>query len=315
MSSMFLAKLVPLASLFVSGVWAQLDMAECKTGYDWNRNSLGQDPCTVGSTLDATCRGLVVYNYPPLNASQYYLPPRKDHDGDLKCDCNTVMYNLYMACASCQEGEIYSWTAWIAACESVYVAQYPGDIPQGTAVPRWVYSNVTASVNQTYNQPLMISIGRDPEELPNQLTTVISSSTSPGKTTLGPSITKSSTGQPSPTNDSSNNTTKSERNVGAIVGGVVGSVVPLTILAVGAFFYARHRRHQQAPQQIQNADAMDPFNQRQTSMYGPPMASSPFTPYNPSDPSTFPPQSPQSSVTYTTAVHNARGTYSGVPEV
>ena len=61
--------------------------------------------------MDASCRGLgestylfldsflrisicylVLYNYPPLNASQYYLPPRKDHSGDLTCDCNTVMY-------------------------------------------------------------------------------------------------------------------------------------------------------------------------------------------------------------------------------
>ena len=32
------------------------------------------------------------YTYPPLNSSQYYLPPSATHDGDLTCDCNTVMY-------------------------------------------------------------------------------------------------------------------------------------------------------------------------------------------------------------------------------
>ena len=32
------------------------------------------------------------YEYPPINGSQYYLPPRQDHSGDLACDCNTVMY-------------------------------------------------------------------------------------------------------------------------------------------------------------------------------------------------------------------------------
>ena len=32
---MFLIKVVPLISLFVSGVWAQLDMAQCKAGYEW----------------------------------------------------------------------------------------------------------------------------------------------------------------------------------------------------------------------------------------------------------------------------------------
>ena len=41
-----------------------------------------EDPCLLP----------VVYTYPPLNASQYYLPPKKDHSGDLTCDCNTVMY-------------------------------------------------------------------------------------------------------------------------------------------------------------------------------------------------------------------------------
>ena len=35
---------------------------------------------------------LAIYNYPPLNASQYYVAPKKSHSGDLKCDCNTVMY-------------------------------------------------------------------------------------------------------------------------------------------------------------------------------------------------------------------------------
>ena len=63
--------------------------------------------------LDAACRGLgestrflyffrttpehfcllsAVYTYPPLNSSQYYIPPREGNPGDLTCDCNTVMY-------------------------------------------------------------------------------------------------------------------------------------------------------------------------------------------------------------------------------
>ena len=63
--------------------------------------------------LDASCRGLgnftlctcnrpfvnehfrlssAEYPYPPLNASQRYLPPDSNHAGDLMCDCNTVMY-------------------------------------------------------------------------------------------------------------------------------------------------------------------------------------------------------------------------------
>ena len=33
-----------------------------------------------------------VYDYPPLNTSQHYLPPVADDSGNLDCDCNTVMY-------------------------------------------------------------------------------------------------------------------------------------------------------------------------------------------------------------------------------
>jgi len=303
---MFLAKVVPLVFLSVSGVWAQFDMAQCQTGFEWNRNSLGQDPCTVGSMLDASCRSLVVYSYPPLNASQYYLPPRADHSGDLDCDCNTVMYNLYMACASCQSGQIYSWTAWIAACQVLAVARYPKTLPQGTAVPHWAYFNVTSATNQTYDQATMIALGPNPEETPPPASTLSISSTS--RTSSG---TGTSTALPVPTSDSSNN----GPNVAAIVGGVVGSIVPLTILAVVAFFYMRHRRQQQAQPKMLNQDGMDSYEQRPTSMYGPGYTSAPFTTYNPSDPTTFPPQSPQSSVTYTTPIHPTRGTYSGAPEV
>jgi len=37
MTSMFLAKVIPLVSLFISGAWAQFDMAKCGTGYEWVR--------------------------------------------------------------------------------------------------------------------------------------------------------------------------------------------------------------------------------------------------------------------------------------
>ena len=41
---------------------------------------------------DCSCIPSVTYTYPPLNISQYYVPPQKDHAGDMDCDCNTVMY-------------------------------------------------------------------------------------------------------------------------------------------------------------------------------------------------------------------------------
>jgi len=222
------------------------------------------------------------------------------------------MYYLYMACSSCQGGQTYEWSKWTPACQSVYVSQYPHDIPQGTAVPHWVYFNITSSANQTYDQATMITIGRNPEVTPSTIPTITSGATSSAKPTL--TSTGTSAGLPGPSSSS----TKGKTNVGAIVGGVVGSVVPLTIIAGVLFFYTRRRRQQPPHEQMQTPDGLDPYKQQHpSSMYGPP-ATGPFTPYNPSDPSTFPPQSPPTSVTYTTPSYNnqnPRGAYSGAPEI
>jgi len=56
--------------------------------------------------------------------------------------------------------------------------------------------------------------------------------------------------------------------------GVVGTVVPLSILAVVAFFYMWHHRQQKAQPQ-----PLNPYKQRPTSMYAPPVTSPPSTPY------------------------------------
>jgi hypothetical protein len=102
----------------------------------------------------------VVYSYPSLVPGQYYLPPRKNHSGDMECDCNTVMYkyevripqrgpcadlpfgfkSLYGVCLvsagrdlpvrswiatplCCLLMTSSRWTAWITACDIVYDTQ------------------------------------------------------------------------------------------------------------------------------------------------------------------------------------------------
>ena len=47
------------------------------------------------------------YNYPPLNSDEYYIPPRKNHTGDLDCDCNTVMYKCEVRIRSSDPPLIY----------------------------------------------------------------------------------------------------------------------------------------------------------------------------------------------------------------
>jgi hypothetical protein len=94
-----------------------------------NKNAFGQDPCTVGSILDASCRGLskptlsmydpcavyersylssVGYAYPPLtDSTKHYLPPRASHFGDVMCDCSTVMYRYEILSLKGDPGTIY----------------------------------------------------------------------------------------------------------------------------------------------------------------------------------------------------------------
>ncbi|KAF9790610.1 hypothetical protein BJ322DRAFT_1037347 [Thelephora terrestris] len=276
---MFLLKVILVAATFASPVWAQFATAQCGTGFDW-----------VSCHLRADILSSAEYTYPPLNASQYYLPPQTNHSGDVMCDCNTVMYSFYMACTSCQNGTIYS---------------YPIDIAQGTALPRWAFINVTSLPNMTYSDTVAMSVGMNPEAFPNTITTV-SSTDNTGNTGIS-TLTKSSTGLPVPTN--ANDTAKSN-NSGAIVGGVVGSVVPLTILAVVAFLYTRNHRQQQV--QPDGRQANDPYTRSTVAEYGPSSPSIPFSQYNPNDPLTFPPNlSGPGPGIYT---NTARG-YSGAAEV
>ena len=65
--------------------------------------------------------------------------------------------------------------------------------------------------------------------------------------------------------------------------GVVGSIVPLTILAAVVYFYMRNRRRKDAQQrqsQMLSPDGMDAYKQRTSSKYGlPPINTVPFAPY------------------------------------
>ena len=66
--------------------------------------------------------------------------------------------------------------------------------------------------------------------------------------------------------------------------GVVGSIVPLTIVAFVVFFYMRSRREKEAQHrqsQLFSPDGMDAYKQRPPSMYAPPpvLNTVPYTPY------------------------------------
>lgn len=148
-------------------VCAQTVEAMCASNFTWNKNSLGQDPCTVASDLLTPCLSLdSSETLPPLNSNSSYAPPNST--AELMCGCNTVVYSLFEACASCQGAAVISWPFWSAGCKGVAIAQLPFKVPPGTAVPHWAFLNVTALPNQTYNDSTAMSAGRDPETGPQK---------------------------------------------------------------------------------------------------------------------------------------------------
>jgi len=186
------------------GAWAQ--QASCPPGWEWNQNSFGQDPCTVASALATVCLDSNSFTIYPLAQGEYYYPP--EQSGTLDCECNTVWYSLIEACASCQGGVVQSWITWTDACVTVYVTQYPYDVPSETEIPQWAFYNVTTLPSETYSDAVAMSVGSDPEDTPDPTTT--------------PSV------------GNSTGTSRVKSKTGAIVGGVVGGVAALIILAAAA---------------------------------------------------------------------------------
>jgi hypothetical protein len=218
-----------------TGVWAQ--DAICPSGFSWNQNSLGQDPCTVAADLESSCRS-ETYEVPPLGSTgDYYIPPQSTNAGDLQCECNTVVYSLYEACTSCQGGLILSWTNWSTSCTNIDVAGLPYTIPSGTDVPHWAFYDVTKLPGETYTDANAMAIGRDPQNTPGSMSvSSVSSvpSVSSGTPTRPLPSPSSVSEPPSPSSTSSGNGPNPNGNTNSgssIVGGFVGSVVPLSIFA------------------------------------------------------------------------------------
>jgi len=210
----------------------------CLPGRQWNENSLGQNPCAVANVLEISCRDDATYTIRSLDGpSDYYSAPHTSNNLDLKCDCNTVMYSLYEACTTCQNGIVLSWTRWFSGiCTVVYVAQFPFAIPLGTVIPRWAFIDVTTLPNETYSDAVAMSVGRDPESTSNSSSTVLSV----GSSTF--SSMPPSSSAPSPTNGGGNSTDDLKSHLGVIVGSAVGGGTALIILtAVITFIIVRRR--------------------------------------------------------------------------
>jgi len=294
-----------LASSLVPTVLSQHTEAVCNiTSLSWTFNSLGQSPCLVAAYMLNPCSTDGDVDVPTSGPGQHYALD----DGANPCQCNSVSYSLLSACASCQEGEIDSWTDYTDNCTQVYPdGQYGFAIPAGTAVPKWAYQLVTGT--NRFN----LSEAQITGDKPENLTTTTSSS------------------RPS---DSANSKPSSKNTTAVIAGSVVGGVIAIAILGgLLTFWLISQRRKRDAPDpapsvsQISNhgrpvsqytvTASPDPTKITQANTpIGPRSGynqSVPLSmhgggrfdrPYNPDDPSTFPP--PRTPLPFATADNFSR---------
>ncbi|KAG8799585.1 hypothetical protein FRC16_004787 [Serendipita sp. 398] len=134
------------------------------------------------------------------------------------------------ACGSCQMQQIVRWSIWRQNCPSslVTVSSYPLQIPSGTAVPAWAYLNVTYL--DRFDAAAAQSVLTEPDVTSDLSSTPTSSSSSDPTTT--PASTTSNTTTPSASETSPvPDSPSGKNNIPAIVGGTVGGVVGLGLIA------------------------------------------------------------------------------------
>jgi len=294
---------------------ALADFGSCQSGWEWANNSLQQNPCEMAGALDAACGGFSLFVYGPLPQGDEYPSPQVNDSLGQKCNCNTVVFGLLMACTACQNVTPVSWTYWSQFCVNVSVTQYPERIPLKTAIPHWAYLNYT--IGDGFNSVAARAAGGTPESFAPAPSTIplspTSTSSSPSSSTTGsPSSIRgspsSATVNPTSQGDN-NNLMKKSSNVGAIVGGVIGGLVAV---GIGAWIYLRIR-------------AMEWGDKARSDKVGASTGSSlpehviphlSIRPYDPSDPSTYPTHleyRPTGLYSYPAAPN--RGNYNGDPEL
>ncbi|KAF8487540.1 hypothetical protein JB92DRAFT_3148510 [Gautieria morchelliformis] len=278
--------------------------AICTTA-TWTFNQEDVSPCLVASSLQAACQG-GTFTVPAL-------PPGLEYTGPLAgfsdpCKCSTVTYTLVAACATCQNGNIDTWTDWKTNCTAsdISLSSFPLTIPLGTTVPSWAYLNISTTgiwdataANINHNNG------------------------APDSSATGPTATASNS---FPTNGHSSSG-GSKTPVGAIAGGVAGGVVGLILIGGLVFFLVRRNKRsrtgvpstQYRPGGLQTNEKFDSPLYPQPSVPPPtpyyvnrnqapgvaPLQSVPQVQeeaqklYNPADPSTFPSLDPSSASGYT----------------
>lgn len=274
-----------LLAVIIGQVTAQHTDVTC-TSLQWTFNSLGQSPCLIAAYLEQPCLSSGEANVPTIAPDQPYSPSSTP----TSCDCSTVTYSLLSACASCQGGPVGNWSTFSQKCsQQASDRQYPLSIPPNTAVPAWAFQSIKGP--DQFNLTLCKIIGDTPENI-----TLTSS--------------PSQTGKPSHKPDT-----------GILVGSILGAVGGMAIIGIlfGLYLTRRNKKRDQEkdyPPTFFPRKSIEPIASPSISHYAPevwtgnlspppsarthsqylsyqPSQNASLTPtprpYNPDDPSTFPP--------------------------
>jgi len=278
--------------------------ATCLPAFSWMTNSKGQIPCLVSAYLSSDCYGgpWSVNALPPGSKGPYQVPAASTAN---QCRCNTVAYDLISACSVCQGGIASTWSEWTQNCPQniTAIGKYPRTVPAQTALPNWAYWDPTTN-GGLFN------------------------------------ATAAEFFDPSKSGSGGGGGGGSKTNVGAIVGGVIGGLIGLAIIGLLAWWIIRRSNAKRAaapaaggPPVGQVPYTAQPQYDPNTGYGSPPPGqfspyadNAPLRPYDPNDPSTFPPtpahsgpnafpQSPYPHHQQPYAAPNAGGHYSGAAEV
>jgi len=235
-------------SACILAVWAILDgvngqhtEATCSApGSEWSYNSLDQNPCTIAEYMASPCSTTGNYTIPPTGPGFHYNPSQIPSI----CECSTVVYNLYSACAACQGATIGPWDLFSENCSDT--ARWPDgkyllDIPFATALPPWAYQQVmgTNRFNVTEAQSVLVEDSHASEN---------KSTASAAPSVPNPSLVPSGGGgggsqvtvTAAPTNTGNNG---ASMPIGTIVGAVVGSIAGAAlIVGLTTFFLIRRNK-------------------------------------------------------------------------
>jgi len=212
---MFLHFLPIVAVLPISRTFAGLIQSEavCAATFTWSQNSKSQSPCLVAAYVSGSC-GTDTWNVPALTAGNHYDFPNATTA--TLCTCSWAAYNLLSACTACQglDDSVPNWDAFIQGCA-------PGLLSNNTYFP--------ATITLTSDTAIPYWAGTDPTTWPDHHFNVAQAQATAGQ---GHPDLGTSTAQPK----------KKKAPIGPIVGGVLGGVVVLAVVAVAIFCIVRRQR-------------------------------------------------------------------------